>query len=600
MSRPLPKPSPFDPWRRQKLARDPHVLPCTLRSLANFFLALNQNSWFRKRPNIRNFVGCLAILLLMDPSIGAHQTHSQQAQSHQAGQSFAASKVGSVMEMAKSTNPHTVPGFQTDKPKEAFLNAETLGDAALAASKTDDAAQYLHAQAQKRETFKIDPDTDPLFVDAKAAVLDPQKTLKEEITPIPASEGSEELKTCEESGEEYSQSCSRHLEIVLKITPATTQSVPHCPGHKERKGWSLHYSHWTCSGCTTQQITIPKKVEVERERWIDGCAVLEDLAEKGLCRYETQTTSPLNETRTIQGEPVTRERFEEHCAYTCFKVPPASNTCKVLRDQGCYQVKSTCKERVGDACVIWRQTYSCPSNKKSPQSYRAAGKDSPFCLTGNCTDASYEANTEMMNAMGHLYALREIQDNLREFNVIFKGTHRWCTRNLWNFRDCCGGTGAPGKGWGVSLHLSSCDAAEIELRTLRDKNLCVLVGTYCAEKNLGRCTRKKTSFCCYGSKIARLIQQSGRAQLGIGWGTPQHPTCERGFSPEELSRINFSNIDFSELFADIQSKTVVKDQGQSLGMLSTKRLQENMTVLTKPSSDPDTNQQRQALKEKGF
>jgi len=536
----------------------------------------------------------------MDPSIGAQQNQSQQAQSHQAGQSFAASKVGSIVEIAKSANPHTVPGFQTDKPKEAFLNAGTLGDAALAASKTDDAAQYLYIQSKERETFKIDPNTDPLFVDAKAAVLDPQKTLKEEITTIPASEGSEELKTCEESGEEYSQSCSRHLEIVLKITPEEGYTNPKwCIGHW-KSAW--RGKKYYCNGCRGGDyvVTHPKKVEVVREQWIDGCVVLEGLAEKGLCRYEAQRTSPLNETRIIQGEPVTRERFEEHCTYACFKTPPASNTCEALRAKGCYQVKSTCKERVGDACVVWQQTYSCPSGKKSSQSYRAAGKDSPFCLTGNCTDASYEANTEMMNAMGHLYALREIQDNLREFNVIFKGTHRWCTRNLWNFRDCCGGTGAPGKGWGVSLHLSSCDAAEIELRTLRDKNLCVLVGTYCAEKNLGRCTRKKTSFCCYGSKIARLIQQSGRAQLGIGWGTPQHPTCERGFSPEELSRINFSNIDFSELFADIQSKTVVKDQGQSLGMLSTKRLQENMTVLTKPSSDPAANQQKQSLKEKGF
>ena len=42
----LPKLLPFDPWRRQKFASDAHVLSGTLRSLTNFFLALNQNSWF--------------------------------------------------------------------------------------------------------------------------------------------------------------------------------------------------------------------------------------------------------------------------------------------------------------------------------------------------------------------------------------------------------------------------------------------------------------------------------------------------------------------------------------------------------------------------
>jgi hypothetical protein len=52
MVRPLnTQPSPFSPWRRQKFVRDPHVPLCTLRSLANFFLALYQNSWLKKKPN---------------------------------------------------------------------------------------------------------------------------------------------------------------------------------------------------------------------------------------------------------------------------------------------------------------------------------------------------------------------------------------------------------------------------------------------------------------------------------------------------------------------------------------------------------------------
>gem|GEM_PF-145151 len=58
----LLKLSPFDSWRCQKPIRDPHVLSCTLRSLINFFLALNQNSRFRKK----SFLGhcCLVSLFL--------------------------------------------------------------------------------------------------------------------------------------------------------------------------------------------------------------------------------------------------------------------------------------------------------------------------------------------------------------------------------------------------------------------------------------------------------------------------------------------------------------------------------------------------------
>ncbi len=560
--------------------------------------------------NIRSLFVQMVIFFLSNAS-----AHAGQAETYQSGQSVASSLASGVTGAAKSTNPHDIPGFQTDKPKEAFLDAGSLGDAALAESGNNEAAQHLHAQAQDRKSFKIDPNSDPLFTEALQAVADPQKALKEQITEALDSSGggSEVVKTCEEGGEEFQQSCSKQLQITLNITPASKKTVYSCPGHakKARKGWSMHYSHWTeyCGNrnCTSTVVDVPKVVEVASEKWIDGCAVLENLTEQGLCRYESKTTSLKNETKTIQGEPITRDHFEEQYRYTCFKASPVSNSCAGLREKGCFQIKSDCKERIGNVCVLWQQTYSCPSSKKSLKSYRASNKENPFCLTGNCADTSYEENNEMMNTMSHLYALREAQKDLRDFKVIFKGTHRWCTRNCLNFRDCCGA----GNGWGVSLHLSSCDAKEIELKTLRDKHLCVQVGTYCAERDkvFNSCLRKKTTFCCYGTKMARLIQENGRAQLGLGWGNVESPDCN-GLSPEQLSRIDFSKINFSEIFEEIKNNTVAKDQGQSLATLSAERLKENMTLLTKPSADTKhlgaqhhdakSTEELQKLKEKGL
>jgi chemotaxis protein histidine kinase CheA len=552
---------------------------------------------------------------IQQPSSNIPQSVEQQlaTEAHQSGQSFGSSLLGGVSSAAKSTNPHDVPGFQTDKPKEAFLNAGTLGDAALAESSTNETAQYLHTQAKDRKTFKIDPETDPLFVGGNRVVSNPQKALNEEIVAELDSDGgvSEEIKTCEEGGEEYSQSCSKRLEVALKITPQAGYYTPKwCIEHWANKRTGRKYK---CGGCRGGDyvITQHKKVEAT-DKWIDGCTVLEDLTEKGLCRYESKITSTKNETKTIQGEPINRDHFEEHYRYTCFKAPPVSNSCAGLREKGCFQIDSKCKEqarleKVGDVCVLWEQTYSCPSGKKSLKSYRASSKENPtqtslFCLTGNCADTSFEANNEMMNAMSHLYALREVQNDLRDFKVIFKGTHRWCTRNCLDFRDCCG----DGKGWGVSLHLSSCDAKEIELKTLRDKRLCVQIGTYCAERDaiFNSCLRKKTTFCCYGTKMARLIQENGRAQLGIGFGSPESPNCE-GLSPEQLSRIDFSKINFSEIFEDIKSQTVTKDQKQSLAQVSTERLQNNMTLLTQPSLDQKhldakSTEELQKLKKKGL
>lgn len=148
----------------------------------------------------------------------------------------------------------------------------------------------------------------------------------------------------------------------------------------------------------------------------------------------------------------------------------------------------------------------------------------------------------------------------------------------------------------MSIHLTDCTADEKKLAETRQKNLCVQVGTYCDEKVLGQCVRKKTSFCCYGTKLARLIQENGRKQLKLGWGTPEKPNCN-GLSSEQLSKVDFSKIDFSELFADIRKQMVAKGQDQAVAEISADRLQNNMTTLTNPTVNPEESQK---LKEKGL
>ena len=50
-----------------------------------------------------------------------------------------------------------------------------------------------------------------------------------------------------------------------------------------------------------------------------------------------------------------------------------------------------------------------------------------------------------------------------------------------------------------------------------------------------------------------MIQEQGRSQLNIDWGMPDQPNC-RGFSAEELSKIDFSKLDLSEFASNIVSK----------------------------------------------
>ena len=47
---------------------------------------------------------------------------------------------------------------------------------------------------------------------------------------------------------------------------------------------------------------------------------------------------------------------------------------------------------------------------------------------------------------------------------------------------------------------------------------------------------KKTSFCCFGSKLAKIVHEQGRAQISIGWGDAEHPDC-RPLTVKELQKI---------------------------------------------------------------
>lgn len=58
------------------------------------------------------------------------------------------------------------------------------------------------------------------------------------------------------------------------------------------------------------------------------------------------------------------------------------------------------------------------------------------------------------------------------------------------------------------------------------------------------------SFCCFNSRLGRLINEQGRAKLGRCWGTAQQPDCS-GFTVTELQALDFARMDLFEFYAEI-------------------------------------------------
>src|SRR3546814_7103530 len=58
------------------------------------------------------------------------------------------------------------------------------------------------------------------------------------------------------------------------------------------------------------------------------------------------------------------------------------------------------------------------------------------------------------------------------------------------------------------------------------------------------------------SKLGRIIQEQGRPQLksfADGWGPVKTPNC-RGFTPEEFQALDFSRMDLSEYYSEVQAR----------------------------------------------
>lgn len=112
----------------------------------------------------------------------------------------------------------------------------------------------------------------------------------------------------------------------------------------------------------------------------------------------------------------------------------------------------------------------------------------------------------------------------------------------------------------VLQEMLSCGQSEQILAMKRGQNLCVEVGTYCSRRVLRICVERTKSFCCYNSRLARIINEQGRAQLGRGWGGAENPNCS-GFTPSEFASIDLSRIDLSEFTAEIMANVRMPEVG---------------------------------------
>lgn len=147
-----------------------------------------------------------------------------------------------------------------------------------------------------------------------------------------------------------------------------------------------------------------------------------------------------------------------------------------------------------------------------------------------------------------------------------------CDNDNGRLDDTVGAEGEPSQGEykdeanNFEIGGNQCDVQDQQTAQLEDSGYCISLGSYCAERyEFIGCVQRARSYCCFNSKLARIIQEQGRAQLPDmpGFGGAKSPQC-RGFTLEEFQSIDFSKIDLTEYESSIrtQSQAIMEQEGR--------------------------------------
>ena len=533
------------------------------------------------------------------------------------GKAFGASKSQESSSIAQKGETKLVPGFESSMPKQASYYQENAANLERDSQvQSGEGIKFIRESKKARPHISLQPETDPLFIRSQEVAQDPQIVLAEAEAEEESGVAEGEAFTfheCSQGVGPQESTCTSRLDIKtrtikgkLKYVYMCGDSV--CNGRRNngcackasgwqrvefgydcvetnkknqctRTGWTGKRPYmWPGVGTPPPDEYEPDQTVIESETWVENCQHLESLSDQGQCIYGGKRCTQGAETRVINGLHVYRGCWEYTLTYLCESAAPDS--CKNLKNtKGCFQIGSSCIQRVNNECAAYKQTYKCLKDFQysKQRKLKGTGTAKLFCLDGHCADNTYTVNKDMAEALSKLQALKEMQTTMTGQPLhVFKGDSKACSKNVLSFSDCCGLSG----GWGESLNMTKCNAEERLLSTQKSKNLCHLIGTHCAEKEAitRACLRKKTSYCCFPTKLSKLIQEQGRDQLKLGWGSSEAPDC-RGLTINEVSKIDFSKLDTTEIFSDVIDRYKPQRQSDELQKKTIKSIEGNMNSL---------------------
>ncbi|MFK3888835.1 conjugal transfer protein TraN [Sphingomonas sp. NPDC079357] len=280
-----------------------------------------------------------------------------------------------------------------------------------------------------------------------------------------------------------------------------------------------------------------------------ACAALS--TDAGCVAQAETCTSSDPVTRTVNGVEVTRPCWAWEKSYQCSRAVPAQDCGSLDANPACSFARRECLSE-DEPCTTWERIYRCaiPDQVGPDKQYICDGDI--YCINGDCETIDRQPNAEFKDAAVALNAAAQAG---REFDPdtlsLFKGTRNTCKSAVFGVLNCCKGKAFPLIPGSQLLVALGCSREEILLHQRDATGLCHYVGSYCSSSVLGVCVTKRKAYCCFESKLSRILQEQGRPQIGKPWGSPKRETC-LGFTVDEFARLDLSLMDFSEVYAEFQ------------------------------------------------
>lgn len=282
------------------------------------------------------------------------------------------------------------------------------------------------------------------------------------------------------------------------------------------------------------------------------------------CEFAEEVCVEGPETRNINGKEIKKDCWKWEKKYVCRKAGVNSfiDECSEFKqNKNCKEEMREClyKNQKSNECEHYEIEYNC-TNQEIVKRECIKNK---FCIGDICKEKQRSSHNDFGKNISYLNILAGMKSTDLEGckcpegketcipNEIdtrnckfFSGKQHICRCHTGEF-NCCGDRG-------FLRGLFKCEQHEKDLIQKRRSGLCYHYGSWRGKKL--NFFKSWQSHCCFKSKIAKIIQIQGRDQLGIGWGDRKNPDC-RALTLDEIKRINFSKIDFSEAFSEFESKS---------------------------------------------